>query len=422
MHQALSAAALAPARIAAIGIANQRETTVVWDRRTLAPVHPAIVWQCRRSAGICEALKSEGLEGLFRDRTGLLLDPYFSGTKLKWLLDHLPGLRARAESGELAFGTIDSWLVARLTGGRRHTTDYTNAARTLLFDIHERAWDPDLLDVLKIPAALLPEVGASARVAGLTDPEVAGAEIPIAGIAGDQQAALFGQACFLLINAGRRRLDPGPGLLLTLACDSRGRPCYALEGSVFIAGAVVQWLRDGLGLIRTAAETQALAESIPDCEGVVMVPAFAGLGAPHWDMHARGGLLGITRGTGRAHIVRAALESIAYQTRDLAGAVSADTGMSFSELRVDGGACRNDFLMQFQADILDCAINRSRYLESTAMGAAFLAGLATGFWKTAEEIIALRSSEKIFLPEMDPGRREHLYRRWQQAVARVKSA
>ncbi len=436
MHQALSAAALAPARIAAIGIANQRETTVVWDRRTLAPVHPAIVWQCRRSAGICEALKSEGLEGLFRDRTGLLLDPYFSGTKLKWLLDHLPGLRARAESGELAFGTIDSWLVARLTGGRRHTTDYTNAARTLLFDIHERAWDPDLLDILKIPAALLPEVGASARVAGLTDPEVAGAEIPIAGIAGDQQAALFGQACFdagqakntygtgcfLLINAGRRRLDPGPGLLLTLACDSRGRPCYALEGSVFIAGAVVQWLRDGLGLIRTAAETQALAESIPDCEGVVMVPAFAGLGAPHWDMHARGGLLGITRGTGRAHIVRAALESIAYQTRDLAGAVSADTGMSFSELRVDGGACRNDFLMQFQADILDCAINRSRYLESTAMGAAFLAGLATGFWKTAEEIIALRSSEKIFLPEMDPGRREHLYRRWQQAVARVKSA
>ncbi|RPJ69249.1 MAG: glycerol kinase, partial [Desulfobacteraceae bacterium] len=416
MRRALAAAALEPKRIAALGITNQRETTVLWDRRTLAPVHPAIVWQCRRTAGICERLKAEGLEGLFRDRTGLLLDPYFSGTKLKWLLDEVPGLRARAEFGELAFGTIDSWLIARLTGGRCHTTDYTNAARTLLFDIHERAWDPDLLDVLDIPAALLPEVGASARVAGLTDPEIAGAEIPIAGIAGDQQAALFGQACFnagqakntygtgcfLLINAGRRRVDPGPGLLLTLACDSRGRPCYALEGSVFIAGAVVQWLRDGLGLIGSAAETQALAESVPDCEGVVVVPAFAGLGAPHWDMHARGGIFGITRGTTRAQIVRAALESIAYQTRDLAGAVAAATGVKFSELRVDGGACRNDFLMQFQADILDCAINRSRYLESTAMGAAFLAGLATGFWKTPEEIIALRSPDKVFFPEMDP--------------------
>ncbi len=435
MRRALAAAALEPKRIAALGITNQRETTVLWDRRTLAPVHPAIVWQCRRTAGICERLKAEGLEGLFRDRTGLLLDPYFSGTKLKWLLDEVPGLRARAEFGELAFGTIDSWLIARLTGGRCHTTDYTNAARTLLFDIHERAWDPDLLDVLDIPAALLPEVGASARVAGLTDPEIAGAEIPIAGIAGDQQAALFGQACFnagqakntygtgcfLLINAGRRRVDPGPGLLLTLACDSRGRPCYALEGSVFIAGAVVQWLRDGLGLIGSAAETQALAESVPDCEGVVVVPAFAGLGAPHWDMHARGGIFGITRGTTRAQIVRAALESIAYQTRDLAGAVAAATGVKFSELRVDGGACRNDFLMQFQADILDCAINRSRYLESTAMGAAFLAGLATGFWKTPEEIIALRSPDKVFFPEMDPERRERLYREWQQAVERVKS-
>ncbi len=435
MRQALAAAALAPARIAAIGIANQRETTVVWDRRTLAPAHPAIVWQCRRTAGICERLKAEGLEGLFRDRTGLLLDPYFSGTKLKWLLDEVPGLRARAEFGELAFGTVDSWLIARLTGGRCHTTDYTNAARTLMFDIHERAWDPDLLDVLDIPAALLPEVGASARVAGLTAPDIAGAEIPIAGIAGDQQAALFGQACFdagqakntygtgcfLLVNAGPKRMDPGPGLLLTLACDGRGRPCYALEGSVFIAGAVVQWLRDGLGLIRSAAETQALAESIPDCQGVVIVPAFAGLGAPHWDMHARGGIFGITRGTTRAQIVRAALESIAYQTRDLVGAVAAATGMKFSELRVDGGACRNDFLMQFQADILDCAINRSRYLESTAMGAAFLAGLAIGFWKTPEEIIALRSSEKMFYPEIDPERRERLYREWRQAVERVKS-
>lgn len=282
MRQALAAAAIAPERIAAMGITNQRETTVVWERRTLAPVHNAIVWQCRRSAGICQTLKAAGLEAMFRERTGLLLDAYFSGTKLKWLLDEIPGLRRRAESGELAFGTVDSWLIARLTGGRTHVTDLTNASRTLMFNIHERSWDPDLLDALTIPAALLPAVVPSSRVVGCTDPAVAGAEIPIAGIAGDQQAALFGQACFeaglakntygtgcfLLINSGRTRVDPGPGLLLTLACDGDGQPCYALEGSVFIAGAVVQWLRDGLGLIRTAAETQALAESVPDSQGV----------------------------------------------------------------------------------------------------------------------------------------------------------
>ncbi len=435
MRRALAAADLTPDRIAAVGITNQRETTVVWERRTLRPVHNAIVWQCRRSAAICETLKAQGLEGLFRERTGLLLDAYFSGTKVKWLLDEVPGLRARAEFGELAFGTVDSWLIARLTGGRVHLTDYTNASRTLMFNIHERIWDPDLLDVLDIPAALLPEAVPSAALAGHTDPAVVGAEIPIAGIAGDQQAALFGQACFeagqakntygtgcfLLLNVGRAPVDPGPGLLLTLACDAGGRPCYALEGSVFIAGAVVQWLRDGLGLIRSAAETQALAESVADTAGVHVVPAFAGLGAPHWDMYARGGILGITRGTNRAHLVRAALESIAFQTRDLADALETATGLKLTELRADGGACRNDFLMQFQADLLGCPVARSRDLESTAMGAAFLAGLAVGFWKSGADVTALRTSEKTFLPEIGPERRRQLLRGWAEAVERVKS-
>ncbi len=435
MRRALTSAGMAPGQIAAMGITNQRETTVVWERSTLRPVHNAIVWQCRRSAGICEALKAAGLEAMFRERTGLLLDAYFSGTKLRWLLDEIPGLRARAESGELAFGTVDSWLIARLTSGRTHVTDVTNASRTLMFNIHDRAWDPDLLDALDIPAALLPAVVPSSRVTGCTDAAIVGAEIPIAGIAGDQQAALFGQACFeagqakntygtgcfLLLNSGQTRVDPGPGLLLTLACDGDGQPCYALEGSVFIAGAVVQWLRDGLGLIRTAAETQTLAESVPDSQGVFLVPAFAGLGAPHWDMYARGGILGITRGTTRAHIVRAALEGIAYQTRDLSGAVETAMGMKLTELRVDGGACRNDFLMQFQADILDCTISRSRYLESTAMGAAFLAGRAVGFWVSSGEIAALRSSDKLFSPEIDAEHRRRLVQGWTDAVERVKS-
>jgi glycerol kinase len=435
LRQALAAADLTPDRLAAVGITNQRETTVVWERRTLRPVHNAIVWQCRRSAGICEKLKARGLEGLFRERTGLLLDAYFSGTKVKWLLDEIPGLRARAEFGELAFGTVDSWLIARLTGGRVHVTDYTNASRTLLFNIHERTWDPDLLDVLDTPASLLPEVVSSAATVGRTDPAVVGAEIPIAGIAGDQQAALFGQACFeagqakntygtgcfLLLNVGRTPVDPGPGLLLTLACDAGGRPCYALEGSVFIAGAVVQWLRDGLGLIRSAAESQALAESVADTQGVHVVPAFAGLGAPHWDMYARGGILGITRGTTRAHIVRAALESIAFQTQDLAEALETATGLKLAELRVDGGACRNDFLMQFQADLIGCPVDRSRYLESTAMGAAFLSGLAVGFWKSGADVAARRTSERTFLPEIGSERRRRLQRGWAEAVDRVKS-
>jgi glycerol kinase len=435
MGRALAAAALTADRIAGLGITNQRETTVVWEKRTLRPVHNAIVWQCRRSAGICETLKAAGLEATFRERTGLLLDAYFSGTKLKWLLDEVAGLRARAEFGELAFGTVDSWLIARLTGGRRHVTDYTNASRTLMFNIHDRTWDPELLGLLDIPTALLPEVTASAQVVGFTDAQIAGAEIPIAGIAGDQQAALFGQACFeagqakntygtgcfLLVNTGRQRPDPGPGLLLTLASDRGGRPCYALEGSVFIAGAVVQWLRDGLGLIQKADETQVLAQSVPDTQGVYLVPAFAGLGAPHWDMYARGGILGITRGTTRAHIVRAALESIAYQTRDLVGALAEATGKALGELRVDGGACRNDFLMQFQADLLGCPVNRAGSLESTAMGAVFLAGLGVGFWDSADDIAALRQSEKIFRPHMSDEDRQRLVRGWCEAVERIKS-
>jgi len=435
LNRALAAGDIRPDQVAAIGITNQRETTVVWDRRTLAPVHNAIVWQCRRSAPVCDRLRAEGREPSFRRRTGLLLDAYFSGTKLTWLFENVPGLKARGAAGELAFGTIDSWLIARLTGGRRHVTDPTNAARTLMFDIHERAWSPELLDLLGVPAAMLPEVVPSCGVAGLTDVAVMGAAVPIAGIAGDQQAALFGQACFdagqakntygtgcfLLLNLGDRRIEPGPGLLLTLACDRSGAPCYALEGSVFIAGAVVQWLRDGLGMIATAAETQAIAESVADTQGVYLVPAFAGLGAPHWDMYARGGILGITRGTARAHIVRAALEAIAYQTRDLTGAIETATGIPFTELRVDGGACRNDFLMQFQADLLGCPVNRSRYLESTGMGAAFLAGLAVGFWETADAVAALRTSERTFKPSIVESARDRLYAGWQAAVGRVKS-
>ncbi|HPS94942.1 MAG TPA: glycerol kinase GlpK, partial [Deltaproteobacteria bacterium] len=393
MREALKNAGIHPSEITAIGITNQRETTVLWEKDTLKPVHNAIVWQCRRSAAICDELKRDGHEDLFRKKTGLLLDAYFSGTKVKWLLDTIPGLRSRATAGDIAFGTIDSWLIAKLTRGKLHITDYTNASRTLMFNIHDKAWDDELLRVLDVPSAMLPRVVSSAEIVGSTDPGVTGAAIPIAGIAGDQQAALFGQGCFdegqakntygtgcfLLLNVGSKRVAPANGLILTLACNETGKPCYALEGSVFIAGAVIQWLRDGLGLITDAAQTQAIAESVTDTHGVYMVPAFAGLGAPHWDMYARGAILGITRSTTRAHIVRAALEGIAFQVKDLVGAFEECTGAVFSELKVDGGACRNDFLMQFQSDILGCPVDRSQHIESTGMGAAFLAGIATGF-------------------------------------------
>lgn len=435
IKNALKKGDVSPEEILGIGITNQRETTVMWERETLKPVHNAVVWQCRRSAPICDRLKEQGHADLFRDKTGLVLDAYFSGTKVKWLLDHVAGLRTSAQAGKIAFGTIDTWLIAKLTGGKVHVTDYTNASRTLLFNIHAKTWDDDLLEILGIPAEILPAVVSSAEVVGNTDAGIFGAEVPIAGIAGDQQAALFGQACFsagqakntygtgcfMLLNLAHKKIAPGRGLILTLACGPEGDPCYALEGSVFIAGAVVQWLRDGLGLIADAEETKAIAESVADSQGVYMVPAFAGLGAPYWDMYARGGVLGITRGTTRAHIVRAALEGIAFQVKDLMAAFEGVADVRLEELRVDGGACRNDFLMQFQADILNCPINRSHYIESTGMGAAFLAGLATGLWSSGREIEKLRRSEKMFRPRMTENERERIYRGWIDAVHRVRS-
>ncbi len=435
MNRAMEPSSIHPADIMGIGITNQRETTVLWEKDTLKPVHNAIVWQCRRSAAICDDLKEKGYGDLFHEKTGLLLDAYFSGTKIKWLLDEIPGLRARAEAGEIAFGTIDTWLIAKLTAGKIHATDYTNASRTLLYNIHDKVWDREILDLLDIPASMLPEVVNSAGIIGHTDPALLGCEIPIAGIAGDQQAALFGQGCFnegqakntygtgcfLLLNIGNKEIAPKSGLILTLACDEKGSPCYALEGSIFIAGAVVQWLRDGLGLIEDASVTGSIASSIEDSHGVHMVPAFAGLGAPYWDMYARGAILGITRSTTKADIIRAALEGVAYQVKDLISAFEESTDSSFAELKVDGGACLNDFLMQFQADILGCPIDRSKYIESTGMGAAFLAGIATGFWEPGQMIKNLRGSDKIFTPKISQEDRDRLYQGWIEAVGRVKS-
>jgi glycerol kinase len=435
MKNALAKSKIRPENILGIGITNQRETTVLWDKETLKPVHNAIVWQCRRSAPICDALKEQGYEAQFQDKTGLLLDAYFSGTKVKWLLDEISGLKTAAEAGKIAFGTIDTWLIARLTGGNVHVTDYTNASRTLMFNIHAKTWDADLLRILGIPAEMLPAVVSSAEVVGQMDPDILGTAIPIAGIAGDQQAALVGQGCFsagqakntygtgcfMLLNVAHKKIVPAHGLILTLACGPGGKPCYALEGSIFIGGAVVQWLRDGLGLIAQAEDTQRIAASVADTQGVYLVPAFAGLGAPHWDMYARGGVLGITRGTTRAHIVRAALEGIAFQVKDLMEAFENVAGFRLPELRVDGGACRNDFLMQFQADILNCPINRSQFIESTGMGAAFLAGLSTGLWTSSQQVEQLRHSEKVFQPQMDDNERLRIYQGWIDAVNRVKS-
>ncbi len=435
MTQALEASSVRPSDIAGIGITNQRETTVLWEKETLKPIHNAIVWQCRRSAPICDALKQEGYGQLFHDKTGLLLDAYFSGTKVKWLLDEFPGLRERARAGEIAFGTIDTWLIAKLTQGKIHVTDYTNASRTLLFNIHDKVWDQEVLDLLDIPSEILPSVVDSAQVVGHTHPSLLGCAVPIAGIAGDQQAALFGQGCFyegqakntygtgcfLLLNVGNKRIEPRSGLILTLACDETGKPCYALEGSIFIAGAVVQWLRDGLGLIKDASQTAQIAQSVGDSHGVYLVPAFAGLGAPHWDMYARGAILGITRSTTSEHIVRAALEGIAYQVKDLVGAFEESTNSTFTELKVDGGASMNDFLMQFQADILGCPIERSQYIESTGMGAAFLAGIATGFWTPGGMIGELSGSDRTFTPAISPQIRDKLYQGWLEAVGRVRS-
>jgi len=437
MLDAIGSLRIASSQIAAIGITNQRETTVIWDRKTHKPVHNAIVWQCRRTSDLCENLRQDGLEPLFRRKTGLLLDPYFSGTKIKWLLEQVPNLRKRAEAGDVAFGTIDSWLLWKLTHGRTHATDATNASRTLLFNIHTRQWDQELLDALGVPRAILPDVHASAHFYGMTCPEgPLGAEIPLAGIAGDQQAALFGQGCFtpgtvkntygtgcfLVMNTGAQPVESHRGLITTLASDEKGQPCYAVEGSVFIAGAAVQWLRDGLGIISKASEIEQLAASVSDSGGVYVVPAFVGLGAPYWDSHARGAILGLTRGAGRAQIARATLEAIAFQTKDLFDVIAQDAGLIPAELRVDGGAAQNDFLMQFQADILDISVNRPKVLDSTATGAAFLAGLGSAYWKDYEEIKQCRETERIFTPGMPPDTRQRLYRGWLDAVRRVRGA
>ncbi len=419
-------------QVAAIGITNQRETTVIWDAQTGQPIHNAIVWQCRRTAELCQALKAQGLEQHVRDTTGLVLDPYFSGTKIAWLLDNVPGARARAERGELRFGTIDSWLLWNLTGGAVHATDRTNASRTLLYDIHRQRWDPTLLEALKIPASLLPEVKSSREIFGHA--QIGPAGIPVAGMAGDQQAALFGQlctragqakntygtGCFMLMHTGDKPVHSEHGLLTTLACAGPGEQAYALEGSVFMGGACIQWLRDELGLIRHAADSQGMAESVPDTAGAYLVPAFTGLGAPYWQPEARGVITGLTRGCNRNHLVRAALEAIAYQSRDLLDAMQQDAATPLTELRVDGGAVANDFLMQFQADLLGTPVLRPRNRETTAAGAAFLAGLTIGYWQDLSELASVAALERRFTPQMEAIRRAELFAGWQQAVARCR--
>ncbi len=434
--EALTQAGVGPGELKVVGITNQRETTVLWDRETGAPVHRAIVWQSRQTTKICEQLKADGHEELFRSRTGLVVDAYFSGTKIMWILDTIPELRPRAERGEVLFGTIDSWLLWKLTGGAVHATDATNASRTLLFNIHTQKWDQDLLDVLEIPAAMLPEVrpssgdfGATVGLKGVPD------GVPIGGIAGDQQAALYGQGCwspgmakntygtgcFAMMNMGQESpISPG-GLLTTICNDAYGHPAYALEGSIFVAGAAIQWLRDELGLIKAAAETEAIARSVKDTAGVFMVPAFAGLGAPYWDMNARGAIVGLTRGANRAHLIRATLESLAFQTRDVIEVMNADAGVTINELRVDGGACANDFLMQFQADLLGVPVDRPAVVETTAAGAAFLAGLAVGFWRDPSELKGARARERLFEPAMPKDQRDELYAGWKHAISQVRT-
>ena len=432
------AAAQGP-QISAIGITNQRETTVLWDRHTGEPIAPAIVWQCRRTAERCDELRADGLASLFQERTGLVLDAYFSGTKVEWLLDNVPDARRRAMSGDLLFGTIDSWLVWKLTGGASHVIDISNASRTLLFDLHYRRWSAELLHALRVPPQILPRVVASSEVTGAT---VAGlhaipAGVPVAGTAGDQQAALFGQGCyepgrakttygtgcFLLLNTGTTPVASRHQLLTTVAWQLRpdAAPAYALEGSVFIGGAVIQWLRDELGLIATAAETEQLATSVPDTAGVYLVPAFTGLGAPYWDQGARGAITGLTRGAGRAHIVRAALEGIAHQVADVVDAMDADAGVPLLTMRVDGGAAANNFLMQFQADLLDRPLGRPANLETTGFGAAALAGLATGFWRSLDDISATFRVDRTFEPHMTRSDRERQRTGWKDAVRRTRT-
>lgn len=431
LAEVLQSTRIKPEQIASIGITNQRETTVVWDKHTGLPIYNAIVWQSRQTVPICDDIKAMGKEQLFRDRTGLVVDAYFSGTKVKWILDHVEGARERAAKGDLLFGTIDTWLVWKLSGGAAHVTDYSNASRTLMYNIYDLKWDEELLDILQVPANMLPEVKPSSEVYCTTASyHFFGQEVPIAGIAGDQQAALFGQACFkpgmakntygtgsfMLMNTGEKGIPSKNGLLTTLAWGIDGKVEYALEGSIFVTGSAVQWLRDGLGFFSNAPESEALAKSVDSTDGVYLVPAFVGLGAPYWDDKARGSVVGLTRGTTKAHITRATLESIAYQTRDVLAAMEIDSGIKLAELKVDGGAVKNDFLMQFQSDILGVPVDRPVVQETTALGAAFLSGLAVGFWKSTDEVTNNWKLDKRFEPVLTPSKRESLYKGWQTAV------
>ena len=431
LQEALAKADITMADVAAIGIANQRETTIVWEKETGRPIYNALVWQCRRTAALCDELKTEGWSDYIRDTTGLVIDAYFSATKISWILDHVPGARERAQKGELLFGTVDSWLVWKLTGGAVHVTDYTNASRTMLYNIRELKWDDKLLERLQIPKCMLPEVRNSSEIYGYVQSE--GVQVPIAGIAGDQQAALFGQACFtkgsakntygtgcfLLMNVGREFISSKNGLITTVAATMNGEVEYALEGSIFVGGAVIQWLRDELRILETAAESETYAASLEDNGGVYLVPAFVGLGAPYWDMYARGSIFGLTRGAGRSHIVRAALEAIAYQTNDVLQAMAEDAGQTVTELKVDGGACRNDFLMQFQANIINCVVKRPAITETTALGVAYLAGLAVNYWSSKEEIAQRWHAQQQFAPQMEQAVREENCRGWQKAVSKA---
>lgn len=431
--EALARAGIHSDEVAGIGITNQRETTILWDKTTGKPVYNAIVWQCRRSQPLCEALKASGYEEYIRQNTGLVLDPYFSATKIRWILDNVEGAREKAEAGDLLFGTIDTWLVWKLTEGKVHVTDPTNASRTMLYNIHQQTWDTRLLEALDIPASILPEVKPSCAVYGKTRIAGEGGEIPVAGMAGDQQSALFGQlcidegmakntygtGCFLLMNTGLQAVQSNHGLLTTIAVGPKGEVNYALEGSVFMGGATIQWLRDELGLIRDAQDTEYFALKVNDNNGVYLVPAFVGLGAPYWDASARGALVGLSRGANRNHIIRAALEAIAYQSRDLLDAMTKDSGVQLKQLKVDGGAVANDFLMQFQADITDVEVQRPKVTETTAMGAAFLAGLAVGFWQSTAELKHKAGVERCFKPTIADEEREALYLGWKRAVAQV---
>ncbi|MFK0525032.1 glycerol kinase GlpK [Paenibacillus illinoisensis] len=430
MASCLAESGIKPAQIAGIGITNQRETVVVWDKETGRPIYNAVVWQSRQTADICDELKSKGLANLFREKTGLLIDPYFSGTKVKWILDHVPGARERAEKGELLFGTIDSWLIWKLSGGT-HVTDVSNASRTLMYNIYDLQWDDELMDILDIPKAMLPEVRGSSEVYAHTmDYHFFGHRVPIAGAAGDQQAALFGQGCyhkgsmkntygtgcFMLMNTGKDPVKSDHGLITTIAWGINGKVEYALEGSIFVAGSAIQWLRDGLRMLRSSKDSEDYAARVPSTDGVYMVPAFVGLGSPYWDSEVKGAVFGLTRGTTKEHFIRATLEALAYQTKDVLAAMESDSGIDVHSLRVDGGAAANDFLMQFQSDILGIPVERPTVNETTALGAAYLAGLAVGYWESADELKDHENTERVFNPLMEEDTRNDLYAGWQRAV------